>query len=235
MKKQKQKINQYLDEVLDLINKRDNKDFEINEVNRGNLICKGFVLAKANRKIEVDTGKIVGIENVVDHIKKKLTEDDRIIALEGLCGVGKSTTSKALKKELGAKVFSFGEFFRYLAYCCFVKSDQNYEDIVESLNYRIEHNDLKLYSKARNLTDTLEKHLASPELVVRVPEVAEDTQHLAVAFFQKEIKKLKSESDERIILEGRAFSLDFLPCDIRVELKADPIIRAKRRMNQDKD
>lgn len=235
MKNNNTKVNKSLNEVLNLINNRDKRDFEIDKVNREKLIAKGFVLAEAKRKVEIDTGKIVGIENVVNRIKKDLIEDDKIIALEGLCGVGKSTTSKALKKELGAKVFSFGEVFRYLAYCHFVKSENDYGAITKNLHYKIEHNDLKLYLNEINITDSLEKHLTRPEFVVRVPEVAEKTQHVVVSFFQKEIKKLRSMSEERIILEGRAFTLDFLPCDVRFELVADSTIRAKRRLDQDED
>ncbi len=235
MPQTQQDYNYSLQEVLDLLIKRDMEDAEISKSNSLELIKKGLNKVEPKRKLTIDTGIVVGIENVINHIKNSLNDDDQIIALEGLSGVGKSSTAKALQRELQAASFSFGEIFRYLAYMKYKKQINDHKKVLEEVEYGLLDNALCLYCGNENLTHKLVKDLTEPNLVSLVPNVSAVTQDIAINFVSKEISRLKAVYDRRIIIEGRDFTLDFLPCDIRIELYADPMIRAKRRFHQDID
>lgn len=224
-----------LQEVHDLLIKRDLEDAEISKNNRSNLLEKGMTAIEPKRFIKVDTGIIVGIENVVRHITEQIFEDDKVISLQGLSGVGKSSTSKALKHNINGLSFSFGEIFRYLAYKHYLHGIDDFNEILEPIHYRQIENNLCLFCVEDNITHELSRHLTEPLLVSKVPSVAAQTQDIAIRFVKKEIERISSENSCKIIIEGRDFTLDFLPCDLRIELYADPMIRAKRRLNQDID
>ena len=48
----------------------------------------------------------------------------------------------------------------------------------------------------------------------------------------KEISQLTKQTNKKIIMEGREFTLDFIPSDLRINLVADARTRAKRRTVQ---
>ncbi len=224
-----------LHEVHDLLIKRDLEDAEISRNNKANLLEKGMTVVKPKRFVTVDTGVIVGIENVVRHITEQILKNDQIISLQGLSGVGKSSTAKALKHSINGLSFSFGEIFRYLTYKHYLHGLDDFGEIMEPIYYRQIENNLCLYCAEENITRGLSRHLTDPILVSKVPSVAAQTQDLAIRFVKKEIERIGSETNCMIVIEGRDFTLDFLPCDLRIELYADPMIRAKRRLHQNID
>ena len=233
---QPQQDYQYsLQEVHDLLLRRDTEDAVIDRNNRENLIQKGLSTIEPKRYLKIDTGVIVGIDNVVEHIQGQLLEEDKIISLQGLSGVGKSSTAKALKNSLGAVSFSFGEIFRYLTYQHYVHNISNFKEIIQPVEYRFYDKNLCLFCGDNNITHNLATHLMVPDLVSRVPSVAAQTQDIVINFVKKEIDKIGNQTECILIIEGRNFTLDFLPCDLRIELYADSMIRAKRRFHQDID
>lgn len=229
-----------LSEVLRLIEERDKEDQKIDEVNRSDLQKKGFKLKEPKKFLDIDTGETVGAGNVVREIKQYLDDAIKVIALEGLSGAGKSTTAKHLKEEVPSFVFSMGEVFRYLAYMKIEKATkQDISEIVSDLRYNIEHHDICLcrISDNKNITHELKDELVEPYLVAQIPEkIASKYQAEVIGFVDRGLQELKQKGLERkIIIDGRAFTLDFLSCDLRVRLHAEAIIRAKRRLNQDYD
>ncbi len=224
-----------LQEVHDLLVRRDLEDAEISKNNRANLFDKGMTAIEPKRFIKVNTGEIVGIDNVVRYLIEKILKDDQIISLQGLSGVGKSSTAKALKHSLNGLSFSFGEIFRYLAYKHYFHDINDFNEIIEPIYYQQIENNLCLFCAKENITHELSRHLTEPSLVSKVPSVAAQTQDIAIQFVKREMERIIAESNCKIIIEGRDYTLDFLPSDLRIELYADPMIRAKRRLNQDID
>ncbi len=209
-------INQITKSLLE----RDFKDSKIDTKNRKELIKKGLKIQKAKRIIRFDTGKIEGADNVAKEIVKKIKPEEKLIAIEGLSGVGKSATAEYIKIRLKAYKFSMGEIFRYLTY--------NPKCNINNFSYKIINNQLCLFDKKLNVTKSIGKILRSDFIDSQVPKIAKKNQKNVIEFIQKELLKIKTKKP--ILLEGRAFTLDFLPADLRIKLFANIRIRAKRQL-----
>lgn len=218
-------------QVLKAIKKRDLQDAVLEKTNRQNLIRSGLSLYRPKRIITIDTGKIEGVERVAKMICDRLKKSDRVIALEGISGSGKSATADCLAKKISAIKFSFGELFRYLAYLQVVKKQNDWQKIFHKIHYNLVGNKIFLFDQKQNITKKLALELRSAEIERMVPKVASKTQKPALELLSKEISRL-ADFDKKIILEGRAFTLDFLPSDVRIQLRCDVRIRAKRRLKQ---
>jgi len=228
------KYEQSINESLKLLVDRDGKDALIDYENKVELVKNGFSIIEPDKVVEIDTGEVVGIENVVDIVVDSIEPEHKIIAVEGLSGVGKSSTTHELKKRLNASVLSLSDIFRLLTWQYFVKEQRNHEENISKLEYKIEDNELCLKCEGEHI-ENLRKHLHDPNFSVLIPDVASETQEMVIQFVADELSNLKEEYQGHILLEGRAFSLDFIPCDLRVKLSADPMIRAKRRLEQYND
>lgn len=239
-----------LNEILSDLTARDLKDSKIDEKNREKLEDEGLKLIKPKRTIDVDSGKIEGVENVVDVIVKEIGPSVCIISIEGVSGTGKSATAESLHKRLGTIKFSFGELFRYLTLKTLENHNINYEELFENLNYRIEKPTLfaeifknknyridgekiHLYDGDVNVSEKHLTDLRAKELEEELPHVAAKTQKNVISFAATEIERLRGNLKKIVLLEGRNFTLDFLPSDLRIRLIADPKIRAHRRMIQE--
>lgn len=223
---------QAVSETLSALLERDLKDMEIDGDNRARLEWEGLALYSPKKTIKVDTGRVGGVKNVANLIVGELTAEDRIISLEGVSGSGKTATADALKEKLGALKFSMGEVFRYLAYYRDSSGENDFMRIISCLNYRIDDNHFYLFDGAINVSKEKAGELRSPEMEKILPDIAAQTQKIVIEFIAREVSRLREVSDKMIILEGRAFTLDFIPSDIRVKLMADPSIRADRRWAQ---
>jgi len=225
---------QRISEILVALIERDFKDMEIEELNKKELIEKGLTTQKPKKKIIIDTGRIKGVENVLEIIKSNIAKDKsiKIIAIEGKSGTGKSTTATKLKETLDAQIFSIGEIFRYLTYLALQKKEKNLSTVINRLSYKIVNGKIKLFDKDLNISDSLSSELRNKEIELKIPEIASSFQKEVIEFLQREILKLREKTKNIIIIEGRSFTLDFLPSDLRVQLVTDPSIRAQRRWAQ---
>lgn len=218
-------------EALNLLTDRDQKDALIDQTNRTELVENGLAILAPSKIIEIDTGVVVGVDNVVDQIVKNVEPTDKIIAIEGLSGVGKSSTTQGLKSKLNGSILSLSDIFRVLTWQYFVQKKMNHEANIEKLNYCIENRELCLKCDGEDI-ENLRKHLHDQQFSVLIPDVAKETQEMVIRFVANELLSLAREYNGHILLEGRAFSLDFIPCNLRIKLVAEPIIRAKRRLEQ---
>lgn len=219
---------QKIKEVLNAINDRDLKDDQIDKINKTELLDAGLNLMESIETIEINTGEIVGIENVISVIKSHINENIHIIALEGKSGVGKSTTTKKLSQELKSPILSMGDIFRYITVLQ-LEDGKIPADIFDRLHYQKHEGEIKLFDLECNITETFGHKLRKPEVEKGLPNVAKHHQKDVIEFCQKEILKIREAKSNRILLEGRSFTLDFLPADLRIVLYADPLVRAERR------
>jgi CMP/dCMP kinase len=218
-------------QILQAIKERDRKDEKMEKSNRAKMLKLGLKLYQPGRIVEVDTGKIEGVANVVAEIVIKIKKTDKIIALQGVSSSGKTSTASTLAKKIKAVHFSFGELFRYLTYLEIEKEVNDWDKIFVQLDYRARGLKVDLYDGKRNVSKELARELRSQEIEKIIPLVAEKTQRPSIEFLAKKISAL-SQSGVKIVLDGRAFTLDFLPCDLRFKLKCSAVIRAKRRLKQ---
>lgn len=218
-------------QVLKAIQDRDNKDARLEKINRAKLLKLKLKLYKPKRVLTVNTGKIEGVDKVAQYLKTQLKKAENIITLEGVSGSGKSSTAELLAGKIGAIRFSFGELFRYLTYLRLVKGIDDLEPVFKKLRYRYSGSTLSLWHDKKNVSKSLDQELRDPKIEALVPKVAEVTQKPSIELFAKEITVL-ADSGHKIIIEGRAFTLDFLPSDVRIKLRCAASVRAKRRLKQ---
>jgi cytidylate kinase len=223
-----------LEEIHQAIIVRDKKDAEIDKKNRSKLVKNGLKIIQPKKIIKINTGEVIGVPNVVNLIKKEVVLDDRIISVEGESGCGKSSTAEALSEVIGAILFSMGELFRYLTYVRL--SDQNFEieEELNSLEYRMVEEKLCLHKGSQNITNELKTELHSHKIDLEVANTASQSQLEVIRYMSVSIPNLANQSQKKIVLEGRAFTLDFLPSDLRIILFADVEVRAERRMKQER-
>ena len=216
-------------EILESIIERDEKDDLIDEINKTNLSRQGLKIKKPKKTITIDTGRVVGIKNVAKIIDKNIKKNTKIISLEGKSGVGKSSTTQHLAKKLNAPIFSMGDIFRYLTLLHLAKIKFS-KNIFDSMYYKKDHRNLVLFHNKMDVKKVYESQLRSKEVETKLPEIAKKFQKEVIEFCAKEIEKISKEKNQNVILiEGRAFTLDFLPSDLRIKLVADAPIRAERK------
>ena len=226
---------QAVSETLCLLLERDLKDMEIDRENRAKLESEGLTARLPKKIIKIDTGRTGGVESVVNIIIGEIEPGDKIISLEGASGVGKTSATEHLAKKLGATKLSFGEVFRYLTYLTLKESRPVAEflpETIDKLSYSVRDGAVVLMDGQINISVSLADELRSSGVERKLPEIAGQIQAPVIGFLQKNLELLRVSSDRKILVEGRAFSLDFLPCDLRVKLVADPSIRADRRWAQ---
>lgn len=223
-----------LEEIHQAIIARDTKDAQIDRENRIELVKNGLNIIQPKKIIKIDTGKVIGVPKVVDLIKKEVAEDDKIIAVEGESGCGKSSTAKMLAEEFETSIISASDVFRYLTFVQINNQSKQIDEIIAGLEYKLDNDRIYLFQDQTNITNDLHSQLHTHEIDLNVAHVASRSQAQAIRFLNQQIHYLSEKINKKIIFEGRAFTLDFLPCDLRVVLFTDVDVRAKRRMEQER-
>lgn len=215
-------------EILNSIIERDHRDDQIDKVNKENLSNKGLKIIKPKKIITLDTGKVIGIKNVIKIIETDIKKETKIISLEGKSGVGKSSTTKELAKKLNAKIFSMGDIFRYLTLLNLAKIKFT-KSIFNNMYYKSTSGELRLFHTNLDIKKVYGQALRESRVENKIPDIAKKYQKEVIEFSAREISKIRDMSENKIVIEGRAFTLDFLPSDLRIKLVADAPIRAERR------
>ncbi|RJQ30943.1 hypothetical protein C4572_03220 [Candidatus Parcubacteria bacterium] len=209
------------------------RDMEDEKIEESNKKLTGGLKAYTPRKsISIDSGKILGAANVAKIIIKESRPGFRIISIAGLSGAGKSSTAEHLRKTLKGVKLSMGEVFRYFTYLTLKEGEKNFQKVSARLRYEVSKNKLNLFDGNLNITKNLVEELRNANVEKNLPAISKISQTEAIKMMGREIGRLKKESDRKIIIEGRSFTIDFLPSDLRVELFADEKIKAQRRKKQ---
>ncbi len=226
-------MSQEIEKIKEEILERDRKDLAMDQEVRTRLLQEGFIFFKPLNFIEIDGGRIDGVENVVDEIKKRINGINirpEVISVEGLSGVGKSSTARVLAEKLGGVVFSAGEIFRFLTFRKL--SGENVEEIISELSYFVVDKEIVCLYRDQEIAKTFARELRTEAVNKEVPNVAKTSQGIVLRFIKNEIERLKRNElgSRAVVVEGRAFFLDFLFSDLRVRIVADIETRAKRRL-----
>jgi len=221
-----------LNQIMQALVARDKEDAQMDAEIRANLLSQGMTVKEPRKVIEIDTGEVIRIENVVDKIISEVEEDFRFISLEGSSGSGKSTTTDALAERLAAIRISNGEVFRFLTHKHLSENAENFEEILSESYYKLIEEGIQLFHQEINVTKDLFNELRDLKLEPEVPRIGKRSQKEVIEFIEREVKRLNKDLNKKVLIEGRAFALDFLPSDLRIKLKASPRVRAARRAKE---
>lgn len=151
----------------------------------------------------------------------------KVIAIDGPSGVGKSSVSKGLAKELGWTYLDTGAMYRAVTYAWCKAGKQ-----IELLEDKAWLGQLELDFSANGMmlqSENIEKDIRTPEVTKRVSQVAAvgEVRH-TLTHLQRRIAEAKP-----CILDGRDIGTVVFPeAFLKVFLMADPMVRAKRRWLQ---
>jgi uracil phosphoribosyltransferase len=208
-------------EILSRLIEGDWREAEIDEQNKFKL--KGLERGRTGEKLRLDTGRMNGVDQVVGIIKGKLKPETRVIGIEGKSGTGKSATAKDLSEAIGGQIISLSEIFRYLN--DFGKGNlEELTAVAERLHFEMIEGKLRLFDGENGVV--YQGKAEYDELI----KTAELMQREVIKLAQSGLEMLKS-SGESAVIEGRPFTLGYLPVDLRVELVTDPAVRAERKWN----
>ena len=152
------------------------------------------------------------------------------IAIDGPCGVGKSSLAKAIAVKFNLLYLDTGAMYRAVAYY-FLKHnlDYNFENKteLEKINIALISGagaDIKIFLNGENVSQFIrEKKVAEAASVLAKYKSVRDKMNL----LQKEIAHEK----KNIIMDGRDIGSNIMPnADLKFYLDADVSVRTKRRM-----
>lgn len=154
------------------------------------------------------------------------------IAIDGGTACGKGTIAKALAEKLGYRVLDTGAIFRGIA-CAFVDAG------LEEMNDEIIDNFVKTIKVEVKFIEDVQRVFVNG--VDQTPNLrTEKTSQMAskisvypkVRAFMNEVSR-EFAKNNNCIVEGRDITTVVLPnADVKFFFTADPVVRAKRRVNQ---
>lgn len=158
-----------------------------------------------------------------------------IIAIDGPAGAGKSTVAQRLAQELGLAYVDSGATYRAAALKV-LESGVSPDD-AQAVSYLIPQADIRFESQGGHAVVFLDGKdvtgkIRSPEVtlaaakVSRLPEV-----RLKLVSLQRTLAQGRG-----VVMEGRDIGTVVFPnASLKIFLKADPVERARRRLEQDRE
>ncbi|MCL4116796.1 UNVERIFIED_CONTAM: hypothetical protein GTU68_052363 [Idotea baltica] len=144
-----------------------------------------------------------------------------VIAIDGFSACGKSTMAKALAKQLGAVYIDTGAMYRAVTlYFIRNKIDLTKQKDVASALEKI------------HITENVEVLIRSKDVSALVSEVA------AISQVRRKLVELQRFMSDHIdvVLDGRDIGTVVFPnADVKLFITADPLIRARRRLDEYED
>ena len=172
--------------------------------------------------------------NGAEVLRPDLAGGFKSIAIDGPCGSGKSTVSKAVADKLGFVHVDTGAMYRAVAYYC----------LTAGIDL---HDEQKIIEAVKDMNITLSKNAADGSQsifvngqdvtgLIRTPQVAEGSSFVAGI---KDVRQALVEMQRKIakrsnvVMDGRDIGSYVLKdADLKVYLDADVATRARRRMGE---
>jgi len=159
-----------------------------------------------------------------------------IIAIDGPAGSGKSSTAKEVARRVSALYIDTGAMYRAVALSCLrhdltPESDRLFEHL-QRINIEFESSDtgLHVFLDGEDVSDAIRDSKISEwsSRFSKMPAVRE-----RLVSIQRELAKNEVNAGGKVVMEGRDIGTVVFPhAELKVFLRADPAIRAERRVKQ---
>ena len=153
-----------------------------------------------------------------------------IIAIDGFSSCGKSTVAKAIAKRLGLKYIDSGAMYRAVT-LYFMRNDFpfDFNPVLDKIQITFQVNPAtglsEVYLNGENV-----------EQPIRTMEISEQVSHVsAIKSVRKRMVELQKSEGETggLVMDGRDIGTTVFPhADLKIFMKADPMIRADRRFKE---
>jgi len=164
-----------------------------------------------------------------------------IIAIDGFSSCGKSTVAKAIAKRLSIKYIDSGAMYRAVT-LYFMRNDIPIPDPEELNDFPFDYlsvlADINITFKVNPDTGLSEVILNGEniEQFIRSMEISEQVSHVsAIKAVRKKMVELQQQEGNHggLVMDGRDIGTTVFPnADLKIFMKADPMIRADRRFKE---
>ena len=155
-----------------------------------------------------------------------------VVAIDGFSGTGKSSTAKVVASRLGYAYIDSGAMYRAVTLFFFrqgvdLEDEESVLEALEKIDIRFEVDDEKEVSEIILNGEAVEQLIRQPEISGRVSEVA------AIPMVRRKLVQMQQSYGQTkgIVMDGRDIGTVVFPdAELKVFMKADVSVRAKRRM-----
>lgn len=164
-----------------------------------------------------------------------------IIAIDGYSSCGKSTVAKALARRLGIHYIDSGAMYRAVT-LYFIENaipipapeelhdlTYDYDKVLDKVHISFRFNPITDFSEVYLNDKNVEKEIRSMEINEQVSHVS------AIKAVRRRLVKLQQDAALQggLVMDGRDIGTTVFPnADIKIFMKADPVVRATRRYDE---
>lgn len=159
-----------------------------------------------------------------------------IIAIDGPAGSGKSSTAREVARRVSALYIDTGAMYRTVALSCLrhhiEPTDSRLPEHLQTIRIDFETSDqgLHVFLQGEDVSDAIREPKIS-EWSSRYSALPAVRQRLVR--IQRELASAEVKAGGKVVMEGRDIGTVVFPdADLKIFLKADPAVRAERRVKQ---